>query len=44
MRKIAEPVQVVSNDRKIKTPVTFNQNARLSLSVIQLMKLMFKVH
>lgn len=44
MRKIAEPVQAVSNDRKIKTPVTSNQNARLSLSVIRLMKLMFKVH
>lgn len=44
MRKIAEPVQAMSNDCKVKTPVTSNQNARLSLSVIRLMKLMFKVH
>lgn len=44
MRKIAEPVQAVSNDRKVKTSVTSNQNAQLSLSVIRLMKLMFKVH
>lgn len=44
MRKIFELVQVVSNDYKVKTPVISNQNARLSLSVIRLMKLMFKVH